>query len=840
MRKQVDETIKLHCNFEFCKKPNTGPKNLFSHLKEHIRKGDKATCPFSGCCKEFSVASTFTSHLSRSHKSWSPDAIDSKLRVSPQYGVDTDVTVHSKDMQNEFDIVPPSQYCDEDLDDNNDPWYSMRELQDTLKNKLALFCLNLQTKHHVPAKVIDHIVNEIQSVNEFSVQNIEKQCKDVFSKYETDEKILTDIMAEVISILRQDPISHSFHPAYGELRSIQTRKTFYKSKYDYVEPASYNFADDNSDSEGHFHYVPILESLKAMYKDPKIENALRSQVQTGNILCDFTDGTVFKTSQFFKDNPDALQLILYQDSFETANPLGSAKKKHKILAVYYTLGNLHSSVRSAIDTMQLVLLCKETDFKKQKDSGPVKLFQHLIKDLKKLENEGVYLGDKWGRKRGTVAFILGDNLGSHMIGGYVENFSTCSHWCRYCLFPKDDLNAGLVIPRSYAARTKENYEKALSEKGEESHYQGVKYNSVFNSLSYFHVTTPGLPPCLGHDLFEGIVKVDLHLFLEYFVHEKKWFTYEQLNVKTKTFKLKGSDALDKPATMNGNALQGHAVQVWTFLRFIPLYIGNKIEDQDDSVWKLLLLLRNCVEVICKPFVQIKDIILMNDYLEEYLYAQAQNFPSDPLKPKHHYLTHYPQLTMQCGPLIRLWTLRFESKHSYFKKSIRSAQNFKNITSSLAEKHQLLQALYSQGSLFKNSVSYESAIIFKPQLYNEGIQLAVQNTAELKIDHNTLVCSKVFLNCTCYKVGSYILLGKDQNDNIQCGEIMLILLVENKYATFVVNSRSTIYMTNLGLHKIDKQNPPVVVCVSPQNLLDIYPLEVYLVHGFQYLVLKHSA
>ena len=41
MRKQVDETIKLHCNFEFCKKPNTGPKNLFSHLKEHIRKGDK-------------------------------------------------------------------------------------------------------------------------------------------------------------------------------------------------------------------------------------------------------------------------------------------------------------------------------------------------------------------------------------------------------------------------------------------------------------------------------------------------------------------------------------------------------------------------------------------------------------------------------------------------------------------------------------------------------------------------------------------------------------------------------------------------------------------------------
>ena len=66
-----------------------------------------------------------------------------------------------------------------------------------------------------------------------------------------------------------------------------------------------------------------------------------------------------------------------------------------------------------------------------------------------------------------------------------------------------------------------------------------------------------------------------------------------INVKTKTFKLKGSDALDKPATMNGNSLQGHAVQVWTFLEFIPLYIGNKIEDQDDSVWNFCY----CLETV---------------------------------------------------------------------------------------------------------------------------------------------------------------------------------------------------------------------------------------------------
>lgn len=47
---------------------------------------------------------------------------------------------------------------------------------------------------------------------------------------------------------------------------------------------------------------------------------------------DFTDGAAFKDNAFFQTNQNALKLILYQDSFEVCNPLGSSKKKHKILA----------------------------------------------------------------------------------------------------------------------------------------------------------------------------------------------------------------------------------------------------------------------------------------------------------------------------------------------------------------------------------------------------------------------------------------------------------------------------------------------------------------------------
>lgn len=42
---------------------------------------------------------------------------------------------------------------------------------------------------------------------------------------------------------------------------------------------------------------------------------------------------------------------------------------------------------------------------------------------------------------------------------------------------------------------------------------GVKFDSVFNQLKYFHVCQPGLPPCLGHELFEEIVSVDLAMYM---------------------------------------------------------------------------------------------------------------------------------------------------------------------------------------------------------------------------------------------------------------------------------------------------------------------------------------
>lgn len=101
-------------------------------------------------------------------------------------------------------------------------------------------------------------------------------------------------------------------------------------------------------------------------------------------------------------------------------------------------------------------------------------------------------------------------------------------------------------------RTVQEYNDTVQElqNGYASVVRGVKCNSVFNSLTFFHVCQPGLPPCIGHDLFEGVVASDLAIYLIHFVKVKKFFTYSQLNRRIKQFSYQGSDGSSKPAEVS--------------------------------------------------------------------------------------------------------------------------------------------------------------------------------------------------------------------------------------------------------------------------------------------------
>ena len=162
--------------------------------------------------------------------------------------------------------------------------------------------------------------------------------------------------------------------------------------------------------------------------------------------------------------------------FEITNPLGSGKGKHMLLGVYCTIANLYPHHRSKIDTFQLAILCKEGLLAKR-----ISTFKSRFKNL---ETQGVNLG--FGENmRGSVLCIMGDNLGSHWLGGFCTNFNG-AYFCRYCTITCQEFLSNCC--ELGCERNTASYQQAIAKlNGTRTieHYQGQKADSIFNQLPFF-------------------------------------------------------------------------------------------------------------------------------------------------------------------------------------------------------------------------------------------------------------------------------------------------------------------------------------------------------------------
>ena len=361
---------------------------------------------------------------------------------------------------------------------------------------------------------------------------------------------------------------------------------------------------------------------------------------------------------------NTIGVILYSDEFEIVIPIVSSKSKRKLMGSYYTLTNLFPWNRSQADDIQLAILAKPADFSKDAQ----KVLFPLLKDLKELEDTGVFVDDKYFKFR--LFTICGDNLGSNMLGGFNCHFALNSYFCRFCKESPENL---LNNFNRYPLRTVNNYKEDLAESS-----NGVKCDSLFNKMSFYHVCLPGLPPCIAHDLLEGVVKHDLPLAIDSLVG-KNYFTHETLNRNLASFGLHPNDNLVKPCSVKPHKpLSGTAAQNWSLLVLFPLIIGAAVNTSDE-VWQFILLLRQVCQYVFAPALHLMQMSAMNDVIEHYLSERKRLFPSQKLRPKHHILEHYSYLYVTFGPLINVWTLRFESKHQYFIRIIKYSKNYINVS-----------------------------------------------------------------------------------------------------------------------------------------------------------------
>jgi hypothetical protein len=120
-----------------------------------------------------------------------------------------------------------------------------------------------------------------------------------------------------------------------------------------------------------------------------------------------------------------------------------------------------------------------------------------------------------------------------------------------------------------------------------------------------------------------------------------------------------------------------AAQMWCLIRYLPLVIGDLVPEGNKHL-ELILLLIECIDFIFSREVTIEESFFIEHLIKDPNNHFLELYPDCHLKPKLHFMIHYPSQICQLGPLVNFWTMRFEGKHRFFKRLGHVVCNYKNI------------------------------------------------------------------------------------------------------------------------------------------------------------------
>jgi hypothetical protein len=443
--------------------------------------------------------------------------------------------------------------------------------------------------------------------------------------------------AEQIAVVEEKMKDNPFVQLQQHFSSYYKINKDTENSAEYINPVQFHLPRNLAGKKCPFQYVSIVDTVAAIVTDPGYENLPRDSTSDGYIS-DFKDGSTWKNSTFFQQNPDALTGQLYSDAVELDNPLGASKGIHKALNVYFSLVDIPKSLRSKTENIFLVLTVLEKDLQKDKKNYN-HFFKPLVDDLKKLE-AGVQIGGKTV-KMGLICYSA-DNLEASIVGGFSQCYS--SHdVCRICHQQHKDLPDISGIPKADAWTTAE-YDAAIDNlvPGERGQY-GLNSACIFNDLQSFHCIGQ-IPTDVMHDFCEKVASHDVMSILKVFV-SSRLFTFDEYNKVLREVKLGDYEGLDRPKPVSAKnvCIPGKAMAVALHLRLMPFLVwrilkGNVL--QTDAT-DLLVILARMLEYIMADKLTMEDIEQFEELVVDYFEKRAVCFEKYgtfvKITPKYHHL-----------------------------------------------------------------------------------------------------------------------------------------------------------------------------------------------------------
>lgn len=304
-----------------------------------------------------------------------------------------------------------------------------------------------------------------------------------------------------------------------------------------------------------------------------------------------------------------------------------------------------------------------------------------------------------------------------------------------------------------------------------------------------------MTPDIMHDLNEGVIPFLMRNFFKYCLSTKIFPTEDDLirEIQFHDFGFKNRKNCPSLVSMVKNNLNQNATQSKCLFQHIP-YIFHKKRESVEEIWICVQSLLRITQIAYSSSLNESDIRELENNIKLHL-ENVQKYFKIGLTPKHHFITHYPNIVRSMGPLVSMSMMRFESKHKTLKEMAHNTNNFINLTKTIAIKHQQISSLVIDS--FRDKIAC-GKIIKTDEMYLHERDDILRKYLDFK--HEIYEAHHLDYNIFTYKTG---LLISENNCLLAHYAVVQFSCLNNKnvYEKKVLEKEHYIILDTLELEKI---------------------------------------
>lgn len=212
------------------------------------------------------------------------------------------------------------------------------------------------------------------------------------------------------------------------------------------------------------------------------------------------------------------------------------------------------------------------------------------------------------------------------------------------------------------------------------------------------------------------------------------------------------------------------------VRHFGILVGDQLiaeHKQNENImdcWELYILLREIVHIINADLITERDLIKLEKLITRHHKLYIKLFGA--LKPKFHLMLHYVRLMRQNGPLNKMTSMRFESKHRELKRIAQGSSSNINMLVTIATRY-LLSFMHCTFDEYK-----DLNITYGKKQKNMAEYEMKNNFPEIKDAKKFQCFESVTVNNFTYSKSSIVVVYLG-DESVEFGKIMNIFVVDDE-------------------------------------------------------------